>query len=146
MAALSPRCSGDSTPAAAPGCAASLLETAVALLGYHAVAWMQAGILPTPQGSGSWHLVPYQAFRCADGYMLAGAPNDAAWQRFCDALAWPELAQDARFLGNAARVEQRGMLVPMLEERFGRQSRRVLGRTLRSAQCRLCTAAQTWIR
>ena len=100
---------------------ASLLETAVALLGYHAVAWLQAGILPTPQGSGSWHLVPYQAFRCADGYMLAGAPNDAAWQRFCDALAWPELGQDARFLGNAARVEQRGTLVPLLEERFGRQ-------------------------
>ena len=99
---------------------ASLLETAVALLGYHAVGWLQAGILPTPQGSGSWHLVPYQAFRCADGYMLAGAPNDPAWQRFCDALAWPELGQDARFLGNAARVEQRGTLVPMLEERFGR--------------------------
>ena len=43
-----------------------------------------------------------------DGYMLAGAPNDAAWQRFCAALQWPELGQDARFLGNAARVEQRG--------------------------------------
>ncbi len=99
---------------------ASLLETAVALLGYHAVAWLQAGILPTPQGSGSWHLVPYQAFRCADGYMLAGAPNDAAWHRFCDALAWPELRQDARFLDNAARVEQRDTLVPMLEERFRR--------------------------
>jgi crotonobetainyl-CoA:carnitine CoA-transferase CaiB-like acyl-CoA transferase len=64
--------------------------------------------------------VPYQAFHCADGYMLAGAPNDAAWQRFCDALGWRELGQDARFLGNAARVEQRSILVPMLEERFGR--------------------------
>jgi crotonobetainyl-CoA:carnitine CoA-transferase CaiB-like acyl-CoA transferase len=100
---------------------ASLMETAVALLGYHAVAWMQAGVLPTPQGSGSWHLVPYQAFRCADGYMLAGAPNDAAWARFCDALEWPELAQDARFASGASRVEQRGTLVPMLEDRFGRR-------------------------
>jgi crotonobetainyl-CoA:carnitine CoA-transferase CaiB-like acyl-CoA transferase len=98
----------------------SLMETAVALLGYHAVAWMQAGVLPTPQGSGSWHLVPYQAFRCADGYMLAGAPNDPAWARFCDALEWPDLAQDARFASGASRVEQRNTLVPMLEERFGR--------------------------
>lgn len=97
----------------------SLMETAVALLGYHAVAWMQAGVLPTPQGSGSWHLVPYQAFRCCDGYMLAGAPNDAAWARFCDALEWPELAQDARFASGASRVEQRNTLVPLLEERFG---------------------------
>lgn len=99
----------------------SLMETAVALLGYHAVAWMQAGVLPTPQGSGSWHLVPYQAFRCADGYMLAGAPNDAAWARFCEALEWTELAQDARFASGASRVEQRNTLVPMLEERFGRR-------------------------
>jgi len=96
----------------------SLLETAVALLGYHAVAWMQCGVLPVPQGSGSGHLVPYQAFRCQDGFMLAGAPNDAAWSRFCEALEWPELAFDPRFLGNVARVEMRDVLIPMLEARF----------------------------
>jgi crotonobetainyl-CoA:carnitine CoA-transferase CaiB-like acyl-CoA transferase len=100
----------------------SLLETAVALLGYHAVAWMQAGILPVPQGSGSGHLVPYQAFRCQDGYMLAGAPNDGAWTRFCDALDWPELAADPRFHGNVARIGQRDVLIPMLEDRFGRRT------------------------
>lgn len=99
----------------------SLLETAVSLLGYHAVAWMQAGVLPQPQGSGSWHLVPYQAFRCADGFMLAGAPNDGAWNRFCEALEWPDLAKDPRFAGNVARVEQRDVLIPLLEERFGRK-------------------------
>lgn len=98
----------------------SLLETAVALLGYHAVAWMQAGELPVPQGSGSGHLVPYQAFRCQDGHMLAGAPNDSAWTRFCDALEWPELAFDRRFQGNVVRVEQRDVLIPMLEDRFSR--------------------------
>jgi crotonobetainyl-CoA:carnitine CoA-transferase CaiB-like acyl-CoA transferase len=98
----------------------SLLETAVALLGYHAVAWMQAGVLPEPQGSGSGHLVPYQAFRCQDGFMLAGAPNDGAWTRFCNALEWPELAADLRFHGNVARVERRGVLIPLLEDRFVR--------------------------
>jgi crotonobetainyl-CoA:carnitine CoA-transferase CaiB-like acyl-CoA transferase len=100
----------------------SLLETAVALMGYHAVGWMQGGHMPVPQGSGSGHLVPYQAFQCADGYMLAGAPNDAAWVRFCNALEWPELAQDPRFIGAVKRAEQRDVLVPMLEERFGHKS------------------------
>ena len=100
----------------------SLLETAIALLGYHAVGWMQAGLMPEKNGSGSGHLVPYQAFRCQDGFMLAGAPNDAAWARFCDALAWPDLARDPRFQGNIARVEQRLVLIPMLEERFARQT------------------------
>jgi crotonobetainyl-CoA:carnitine CoA-transferase CaiB-like acyl-CoA transferase len=100
----------------------SLLETAISLLGYHAVAWMQAGMLPEPQGSGSGHLVPYQAFRCRDGHMLAGAPNDGAWIRFCQALDWPELAQETRFHGNVARVEQRGVLIPMLEARFAERT------------------------
>ena len=99
----------------------SLLETAVSLLGYHAVAWMQSGVLPVPQGSGSGHLVPYQAFWCQDGYLLAGAPNDGAWTRFCDALEWPELSADPRFHGNVARVDNREALIPMLEERFGQQ-------------------------
>ncbi|HYZ22715.1 MAG TPA: CoA transferase [Rhodopila sp.] len=96
----------------------SLLETGVSLLGHMAVAWMQTGIVAEPQGSGSWLLVPYQAFRCADGWLLAGAPNDGAWKRFCEALEWPELAEDTRFASNDARVERRAELVPMLEARF----------------------------
>ena len=96
----------------------SLLETAVALMGYHAVGWMQGGHMPEPQGSGSGHLVPYQAFKCLDGYMLAGAPNDGAWKRFCAALEWPDLSQDSRFEGAVKRAEQRNVLIPMLEERF----------------------------
>ena len=96
----------------------SLLETSVALLGYHAVAWMHAGVMPEKNGSGSGHLVPYQAFRCQDGFMLAGAPNDGAWKRFCAALEWPDLADDPRFRGAVARVEQRDVLIPMLEARF----------------------------
>ena len=61
---------------------ASLLETGVAILGYHAVSWLQGSIMPRREGSGVWHLVPYQAFRCLDGHLLAGATNDSAWQRF----------------------------------------------------------------
>ena len=72
----------------------SLLETAVSLLGYHAISWLQGGKLPVKQGSGSSSSVPYQAFQCKDGYMLLGAPNDAAWARLCEALEDPALASD----------------------------------------------------
>src|SRR3546814_5855462 len=56
----------------------SLLETAVSLLGYHAVTWLEGGVMPRREGSGVLHLAPYQAFMCKDGYMLAGATNDLA--------------------------------------------------------------------
>jgi crotonobetainyl-CoA:carnitine CoA-transferase CaiB-like acyl-CoA transferase len=96
----------------------SLLETAVSLLGYHAISWLQGGKLPVKQGSGSASSVPYQAFQCKDGFMLLGAPNDAAWARFCEALEEPALAADARFSSIRRRVENREILIPMLERRF----------------------------
>jgi crotonobetainyl-CoA:carnitine CoA-transferase CaiB-like acyl-CoA transferase len=98
---------------------ASLLETAVAVLGHQALGWLEAGVLAGKQGSGSAHLAPYQAFRCQDGYVLAGAPNEAAWRRFCAALGEPGLVEDARFADNTLRVQNRAALVELLEARFG---------------------------
>lgn len=97
---------------------ASLMETAVAILGYHGVSWLQGGVMPRREGSGVWHLVPYQAFRCSNGYLLAGATNDAAWRRFCHALGCPELVSDPRYSSNQARADSRDQLIPALESIF----------------------------
>jgi succinate--hydroxymethylglutarate CoA-transferase len=93
----------------------SLLETAVSMLSYHAIGWLQAGIVPRKQGSGGSNQAPYQAFRCQDGHVLVGAPNDAAWQRLCTALNDPALAADPRFATNASRLKHREILVELLE-------------------------------
>jgi crotonobetainyl-CoA:carnitine CoA-transferase CaiB-like acyl-CoA transferase len=82
------------------------------------VAWLQAGLLPTREGSGILHLVPYQAFKCKDAYLLAGATNDAAWRRFADALGRLDLADDERFRTNGKRLENRQLLVSILERTF----------------------------
>src|SRR3546814_8630044 len=55
---------------------------------------------------------------CKDGYMLAGATNDLAWQRFCRSLGCEELASDPRFQTNNDRVAHRSALIPLLEARF----------------------------
>jgi crotonobetainyl-CoA:carnitine CoA-transferase CaiB-like acyl-CoA transferase len=96
----------------------SLLETAVSLLGYHAISWLQGGELPLKQGSGSSSTVPYQAFQCSDGYILLGAPNDAAWQRFCEAIGEPTIVADPRFVSIEQRVKNRDILIPMIEKKF----------------------------
>jgi crotonobetainyl-CoA:carnitine CoA-transferase CaiB-like acyl-CoA transferase len=97
---------------------ASLLETAISLMGYHAVAWLQNGIMPVKQGSGGANQAPYQAFRCRDGFILVGAPNNAAWLRLCGALGDEALANDPRFATNESRVEHKPALVPLLEVHF----------------------------
>ena len=96
----------------------SLLETAVACMGFHAVGWMQTGKLPGRNASGSANIVPYQSFDCSDGRLVLGAPNEGAWQKLCKALGLPEIAKDERFLTNKDRVINRDILLPILQERL----------------------------
>jgi len=92
----------------------SLLETAIALLGYHIPAYTLAGKLPPRDGSGVWHIVPYQAFATQDGYVLAGATNDAAWQRLCAAIGAGALAANPAYATTALRIENRAPLIEAL--------------------------------
>ena len=50
------------------------------------------------------------------------AANDGLFRALCTAIGLSELAEDERFVTNAARVENRGELIPMLEARFGERS------------------------
>ena len=96
----------------------SLLETAIALLGYHVPAYTLAGKLPPRDGSGVWHIVPYQAFRTRDGYVLAGATNDAAWQRLCAAIDAADLGTNPAYATSALRIENRGPVIEALSRIF----------------------------
>lgn len=46
------------------------------------------------------------------------AANDGLFAALCDVLDRPELATDERFATNAARVQNRSELLPLLEETF----------------------------
>ncbi|MFA7665075.1 MAG: CoA transferase [Burkholderiaceae bacterium] len=96
----------------------SLLETGIALLGYHLVDCAATGRQPERGGSGVWHLVPYQAFRTRDGWLLAGATNDAAWQRLCQAIDAPDLATDSRYASARDRIAHREPLIAALRQIF----------------------------
>lgn len=96
----------------------SLLETAIAMLGYHIPAYTIAGEIPKRDGSGVWHIVPYQAFRTTDGYVLAGATNDAAWHRLCAAIGATELAANADFATTALRIANRTAVIDGLSAIF----------------------------
>src|SRR4051794_19903544 len=77
-----------------------------------------AGGEPQRHGNAHPHIVPYQSFPTADGWMAIAAPNDGLYAKLCDALGAPELATDARFTVNSKRVENRETLIPLIEERL----------------------------
>lgn len=97
---------------------ASLMQTAVSQLGYHFTAYTMAGVVPERTGSAVWHIVPYQCFQTADGWILAGATNDAAWQRMAAALGAGELGADPAYATTRDRSARRLELVAKLEPYF----------------------------
>jgi crotonobetainyl-CoA:carnitine CoA-transferase CaiB-like acyl-CoA transferase len=96
----------------------SLMHTGIALLGYHVTNYMNAGHVAARAGSGVGHIVPYQAWKCSDGWVLAGATNDKFWARFATALGLEHLIDDTRFQTTVDRRNNREELIPLLEARF----------------------------
>lgn len=90
---------------------ASLLETQVAWLLYRAVGYFATGEAPARKlGSAAPHVVPYEAYATADGYLMAGALNDKLYAKMVAALGRADLADDPRFVTNHERVANRDAL------------------------------------
>jgi len=80
--------------------------------------YFATGDTPKPMGSATANLVPHQAFKTNDGFIAVGVNTQQEWERLCEALGMPGLAQDLRFIDNASRVINRESLVALLEREF----------------------------
>jgi crotonobetainyl-CoA:carnitine CoA-transferase CaiB-like acyl-CoA transferase len=99
----------------------SLLESALAILTYHASSYLMTGAVPQRLGNRHPNLAPYETFETADGAVIVGVGSESLWRTFCAAIGQPELAADARFRTNADRVSSyaalRETLAPILRSR-----------------------------
>jgi crotonobetainyl-CoA:carnitine CoA-transferase CaiB-like acyl-CoA transferase len=93
-----------------------LLDSALAGLVNVASAALVTGEEPRRYGNAHPHIVPYQPFRAADGWLAVAAANDGLFARLCDVIERADLAQ--RYPTNASRVEGRDALIPELEAVF----------------------------
>jgi crotonobetainyl-CoA:carnitine CoA-transferase CaiB-like acyl-CoA transferase len=101
----------------------SLLESGVAAMMNAATAYLVAGVVQGRWGSAHESLVPYQAFKARDGYLIIGAGNERLWKAFCEVLGAPEWADHPSFDTNPERVERRQELVALIEGRLRSRSR-----------------------
>jgi crotonobetainyl-CoA:carnitine CoA-transferase CaiB-like acyl-CoA transferase len=97
----------------------SLFETALAWQTIQLASVMIAPGHMKPQGSGASGIVPYQAFHASDGWIVIGGGNDGLFAKLVKALGLPELAEDARFVTNAKRVENQKSLIALLDAAVG---------------------------
>jgi crotonobetainyl-CoA:carnitine CoA-transferase CaiB-like acyl-CoA transferase len=92
----------------------SLLDVQIACMANQAASFLASGKTPQRLGNGHPNVVPYEDFPTADGSMILAIGNDGQFRRFCELSGHPQLATDARFATNAARVQHRAALVPFL--------------------------------
>ena len=61
----------------------SLLDTQVAWLANQNLNYLVSGEAPGRRGTAHPNIVPYQAFRTSDGFLMLAVGNDAQFARFC---------------------------------------------------------------
>ena len=102
----------------------SLVEAGVAFSVWESAQYFAEGIAPEPLGSAHRMFAPYQAIRCADGYITLGAANDRLFQRLCELLGHPEWIADASYASDALRVRNRAALIARIEAITATEPRR----------------------
>lgn len=108
----------------------SLLDSMVGVLANQGMSYLVSGVSPRRLGNAHPSIVPYQVFAVSDGHVIVAAGNDAQFERLCAFLELPALGRDPRFATNAARVERREELIPILSERLIRLTRQEVLREL----------------
>jgi crotonobetainyl-CoA:carnitine CoA-transferase CaiB-like acyl-CoA transferase len=93
----------------------SLVEAGIALSVWEATEYFSGPGVPAPLGSAHRMNAPYQAIRCADGYVTIGANTDRLFERLCSVLGHPEWSRAPDFVNNASRVRNRVKLASLIE-------------------------------
>ncbi|MFL6618879.1 MAG: CaiB/BaiF CoA transferase family protein [Povalibacter sp.] len=93
----------------------ALLDVQVAMLANVNMNYLVSGKVPSRQGNAHANIVPYQVFEAADGQFVLAIGNDSQFAKFCEATGC-EFHLEDRFRTNAARVRNRDVLIPLVEE------------------------------
>ncbi|XP_074659084.1 succinyl-CoA:glutarate CoA-transferase-like [Tubulanus polymorphus] len=96
----------------------NLFSTQVATLVHLGANYLNNGIEAKRLGTAHGSIVPYEAFRTADGHLVVGAGNNSQFLNLLQMMGLEQYSEDARFKSNALRVENRSTLLDILRKRF----------------------------
>jgi len=94
----------------------SLMETHMAFLINHWATLDATGECPKPMGSGTPYLMPYQAYKAKDGFIVIACLTQKMYVSFCEVVNRPDLLSDPRFATNEARVENRATMNAIMDK------------------------------
>lgn len=98
-----------------------LLSCLLAALVNQATAFTVAGVVPQRMGNAHPSIAPYELLPTADGDLVLAVGNDRQFGALCAVAGSPDLADDARFATNTARVANREALRERLTHALARR-------------------------
>ncbi len=111
----------------------ALLDSQVAMLANQSANWLNAEFCPTRMGNHHPSVVPYTVYKAADGFVIVACGNDKQFVRLTAALGVPEMADDAAFMTNEGRIENRERLDTELGKAIATFDRETVIATLEKA-------------
>ncbi len=99
-----------------------LFDSQVAWLANQAMNFLVGGAVPGRLGTAHPNIVPYQAFRTADGYIMVAVGNDRQFADCMGCCDLSEVAEDPRFLSNEDRLANRRELIALISAALERET------------------------
>jgi len=96
----------------------SMLDCQISLLNYMATMYFLSGEDPYPIGNSHFVHVPYNTFRCSDGFIVIAVITDNFWQNLKTVTPSPEF-EDPELDGQPGRWAARDMINSRLDEILG---------------------------
>ncbi|MEO0370863.1 MAG: CoA transferase [Pseudomonadota bacterium] len=96
----------------------ALVDSQMAWLINEGTNYLTSGQPPKRRGNAHPNIVPYDVFAGSDGHIILACGNDGQFGRMTHAFNRPDLAEDARFATNPARVANRDALTIEILQTF----------------------------
>ena len=92
----------------------SLLDVATAVTANQAMNYLATGTAPNRKGNDHPNIVPYCVVETSDGHIILAVGNDGQFQKFATIFD-TDWGTDPRFETNPMRIENRAMLLDLIE-------------------------------
>jgi len=94
----------------------SLLQAQLFMLDFQAARWLMKGEVPKQAGNNHPTSIPTGVYKTRDGYMNLAVTGTKIWNRMCQAIGAPELAEHPDYATGALRSKNRDKLHDVLDE------------------------------
>ena len=94
----------------------SMLESALASMGWIVSNYLNAGTVPVPMGNENFTAAPSGTFKTANGLLNIAANESYQFEKLCDLIGRPDLKTDPRFRDREIRKKNRAAINHEIEQ------------------------------